>query len=109
MKKLNVLALALVIGTASLFASNVVSDIPTKQIRTQIVDLFKTPKFNIEEDLKVNIFFTFNSAGEIVLLKIDSKDKDVLNYVQESLNNKKVQTPGELYKVFTMTLKITHE
>ncbi len=108
MKKLNLLALAFVIGTASLFAttSNGILDIPVKQISAQIADLFSSPEFYVEDDMTVNILFTFDSEGKIVVLKVDSQNKDVLNYVEKTLNHKKIQTPGEYNRVFTLPLKI---
>ncbi len=108
MKKFNLLALALVIGTMSLFATttNEVPDIPVKVIATQITSLFTTPDFAIEEDLSVNILFTFDSEGKIVVLRVHSKDKDVINYVYETLNHKRINIPGEMNRVFKLPLKI---
>jgi len=107
MKKLKVLALALVITTGSLFAAEIVPDIPVKEIRSQIVDLFHAPEFTLNEELKINIVFTFNSEGKIVVLSVDSKDSDVLDYVRKNLNNKTIDTPGEMNRVFTMPLRLT--
>ena len=107
MKKLNLLALALVIGTASVFATtNELLDIPAKQIASQVAGLFENPDFYVDQDLQVKILFTFDSEGKIVVLRVNSTDKDVLNYVRETLSNKTIQTPGELNRVFTMPLKI---
>jgi hypothetical protein len=112
MKKFNLLALALSIGTMSLFATtttNEVPDIPVKVIATQVASLFTTPNFSIEEDLSVNILFTFDSEGKIVVLRVDSKDKDVLKYVYETMNHKTVVTPGEVNRVFKLPLKIEQQ
>jgi hypothetical protein len=112
MKKFNLLALALAIGTMSLFATtttNEVPDIPVKVIATQIASLFTTPDFAIEEDLSVNILFTFDSEGKIVVLRIHSKDKDVINYVYETLNHKTIETPGEMNRAFKLPLKIKRQ
>lgn len=111
MKKLKLLALALVIGTASLFAKNEVPDIPVKEIRTQVVDLFETPNFNLEKDYNLNIIFTFNVEGEIVIqsvYSIDRKqiDKAVLNYIYKTMDHKMIQTPGELNRAFKLPLKL---
>ena len=108
MKKFNFLALALAIGTMNLFATttNEVPDIPVKVIATQITSLFTTPDFAIEEDLSVKVLFTFDSDGKIVVLRVGSKDKDVVNYVNESMNNKTIDTPGEMNRVFSLPLKI---
>ena len=109
MKNLKVLSFALLIATSSLFATEIVPDIPAKQIRTQVADLFQTPEFNLDEDTIVNISFTFSSEGSIVLLKIDSTDKEVLNYVSKYMNHKMIQTPGEKNRIFTFPLRINKE
>ncbi len=116
MKKLKLLALAVVIGTASLFAKNEVPDIPVKEIRTQVVDLFETPNFIVEKDYNLNIIFTFNSEGEIVVHSVYSIDKDnrkidkdVLNYIYKTMDHKMIQTPGELNRAFKLPLKLKQQ
>ncbi|HEY9168224.1 MAG TPA: hypothetical protein VIN72_01905 [Lutibacter sp.] len=114
MKKFKLLALALAIGTTSLFAANKPADIPAKEIRTQVVDLFKTPNFNVEKDYDLNIVFTFNSEGEIVIQSVYAKDKskidkNVLNYIHKTMDHKIIQTPGEFNRAFTLPLKIKQE
>lgn len=107
MKKIKLLALALVIGTASLFAAN--GDDPkepNKKIRSQIVNLLQASVLNIDNETTVLISFTFSSQGEIVVLNVDSSNKNILNYIRENLNYKKVKNPGEQDKLYTMPLKI---
>ena len=105
MRKFKLLALALVIGTASLFATTV-EDVSKDEIRTQIVELLQTPDFDVNSEMTVNISFTFSSEGEVVVLGVDSKNRNILNYVRENLNYKKIQNPGERDKLYTMPLKI---
>tara|TARA_B100000508_G_C11397962_1_gene246787 strand:- start:551 stop:880 length:330 start_codon:yes stop_codon:yes gene_type:complete len=108
MKRMKLLALALVIGTSSLFAASIFDDdVPAKLIGTQVADLFDTPNFEIEDDLTVNITFTFDSEGKIVVLNVDSRDYDVLNYIRKNMNHQLIQTPGEPNREFIMPLKIT--
>ncbi len=99
-------ALALVIGTASLFATNVDPDDRKKDMRNQIVKLLQTPNFSVDNDIDVTITFTFSSKGEIVVLGVDSNDGEVLNYIRENLNYKKIQNPGERDKLYSMPLKV---
>jgi len=107
MRKFKLLALALVIGTASLFATNVDNpDVPKKEIRNQIINLLGTPDFIVSNEINVIISFTFSSEGEIVVLNVDSKNSDVLNFVRENLNYKKISNPGERDKLYTMPLKV---
>jgi len=99
-------ALALVIGTASVMANNVSPDTPKKEIRTQIVKLLDTPNFTLKKDINVLVTFTFSSDGEIVVLNVNSGNKNVLKYVRKNLNYKKIQNPGERDKLYEMPLKI---
>ncbi|MFK5958295.1 MAG: hypothetical protein QM495_05405 [Lutibacter sp.] len=110
MRKFKVLALALVIGTVSLFATNRDNlKEPTKKIRNQIENLLQASIENIEDEMTVNITFTFSSEGEIVVLKVDTKNRDILNYVRENLNYKKIKTPGVTNKLYTFPLKLKAE
>jgi len=102
MRKLMLTALALVIATTTLFANNVNPDNSTKEMRNQIVTLMDAPNFEIHQEIKVTITFTFSSAGEIVVLNVDSKDSDVLNYIRKNLNQKVISNPGEKFKHYTM-------
>ena len=100
------LAVALVIGTASLLAADVNPDVSKKEMRTQIVKLLNTPNFEVVNDVMVEITFTFSSEGEVVVLNLDSKDRNVLKYVRRNLNYKKIENPGERDKLYTMPLKM---
>ena len=106
MKKFMLLALATVIGTASLFATNVNPDDSKKEMRTQIVELLNTPSFGVKNDVNVEIIFTFSSEGEIVVLNVDSSDHDILKYVRKNLNYQKIQNPGERDKLYSLPLKM---
>jgi hypothetical protein len=106
MKKLMLTAIAIVIATTTLFAANVNPEDTNKNIRSQIVALMEAPHFSINDDLTVTIRFTFNSQGEIIVLDIDSKDKDVLNYIRKNLNHKFINNPGEKDKLYIIPLKL---
>ena len=100
------LALAIVIGTASLFATNVNPEDSKSELRTQIVKLLNTPSFEVENNVNVEITFTFSSEGEIVVLNVDSSDRDILKYVRKNLNYQKIQNPGERDKLYSLPLKM---
>ena len=100
------LALALVIGTASLLATNVNPDDSKKEMRAQIVKLLHTPDFGVDYEMTVNISFTFSSEGEVVVLGVDSQNSTIFHHIRENLNYKKIQSPGEKDKLYTMPLKI---
>jgi len=106
MKKLILTALALVITTTTLFAADVTPDETNKNIRNQIIQLMDAPDFTINEETTVAITFTFDSEGEIIVLKVDSKDHKVLNYVRKNLNHKAIANPGERDKLYSFQLKV---
>jgi hypothetical protein len=107
MRKFKLLALAFVIGMASVFAVNSGNpEGPEKEIRDQIVKLLQTPDFTVTEEMNVVLKFTFNSEGEIVVLCAGCKDKEIVDYIRKNLNHKKFKTPGERDKIYTIPLKI---
>jgi hypothetical protein len=108
MKNLKLLTLALLIGSASLFANTKSTlDIPAKQVAEQVTELFKMPDFAVKGDTRINVVFTFDTEGKIVVLKVDSEDPELLNYVRKSLKNKTIDTPGEPNREFTLPITIS--
>ena len=84
MKKFKLLALALLIGTFGLFASNFENpDVTKKELRNQIIELLQTPDFPVEGTMTITLKFTFNSEGEIVVLCPGCKNEDVVKYIRE--------------------------
>ena len=107
MKKFKLLALALLIGTFGLFASNFENpDVTKKELRNQIIELLQTPYFPVEGTMTITLKFTFNSEGEIVVLCPGCKNKDVVKYIRENLNYKKFKNPGIRDKIYKMPLTI---
>ena len=107
MKKFKLLALALLIGTFGLFASNVENpDVTKKELRTQIVELLQNPNFSVEKEITVTLKFTFNSEGEIVVLCPGCDNKDIVKYIRENLNYKKFKKPGVKDQIYKMRLTI---
>lgn len=107
MKKFNLLVVALLIGSASLFAMN--NEAPNKtnkEIRAQIEQLLQSSEFTVTEEINVRIKFTFNSEGEIVVLCPGCDNKDVVAFIRENLNHKKIKNPGEVNVIYTVPLTI---
>lgn len=106
MKNLKIITIAFIIITSSLFAKDIVPDVPVKEIRTQVIDLFETPNFSINKELTVNVLFTFSSEGDIIVLKIDSIDPKVIKYISSQMNHKMIATPGEPNREFILPVHI---
>jgi hypothetical protein len=107
MNKFKLMAIALVVGTMSLFASNVVNpDVSKDEIKKQIVELVNSVENNFTQETTVKLTFTFSTKGEIVVLGINSKDKKVISFVQENINHKIIKNPGKQYKHYKMPFVI---
>ena len=107
MKKLKLFTLALFIGTAGLFASEISkTELKKSDIGTQIENLLNDTEFLFDNTIEVQIKFTFNSEGEIVVLKVSSSDSNVLNYIRKNLNGKVILNPGERNKLYNLSLKL---
>lgn len=105
MKKIALLIVALVIGTVSLFATNLEDPKkPTKELRNEIIQLLKTPNFAIDKDVTVTIKFTFSSEGEMVVLCPGCDDMQMKKFISSKLNYKIFENPGVRDKVYRMPL-----
>ena len=107
MKKLKLFAFALFIGTTGLFASEISrNDVENPNISTQIENLLSKTEFTFDNTSEIQIKFTFTSEGEIVVVKVNSKDSNVLNYIRKNLNGKAIKNPGERDKFYSLSLKL---
>ena len=107
MNKFRLLAIALVFGTTSLFANTIITpDVSKDEIRKQIIELVENSTNTIENQVIVNVTFTFSTEGEIVVLKVNSTDKQVLSFIRENLNSKTLENPGKLNRHYTMAINI---
>lgn len=83
-----ILVFALIVGTSSLLASNGTNE------------------------PKVKLTFSINSESEIVVLAVDSKKSDILNFVRNDVNGKKIKgknfKTGKANKV-TITFRVDSE
>jgi len=107
MRKAKLLLVAFALGTMGLFANEIdTPNVSKDEIRKQIIELIDLTEVSLQQDLFIDITFTFNSTGEIVVLKVNSMDKDVLNFVRENLNGKKLDKPGKVSKEYTMPISV---
>ena len=110
MKKFKLMAIALVMGTTSLFASSIVNPVGSiEEIHEQIIELIDNVNVDFDENKSVDLIFTFSSAGEIVVLDIDSNDREVIKFIRRHVNYKKIDNPGVQDLIYTVTLKIEEE
>ena len=107
MNKFKLLAIVLMMGVTSLFASsNIDPDVSKDDIRKQIIELVDNTTTVFENEIIVNVIFTFNTEGEIIVLDVDSINEDVLSFIRKNLNHKKLQNPGRVNREYTLPISI---
>lgn len=107
MNKFRLMAIAFVMGTASLFATTIVNPVGSnEEIREQITQLIDNADVDFDENKTVALTFTFSSAGEIVVLDVDSNEREVIKFVRRNVNYKKLDNPGIKDVIYTVTVKI---
>lgn len=105
MKKISlVLVAAALLVSGNLLASTTDNSDPQKNLSTQIWELLNENNLAVDNyDLTGQVLFTVNSEGEIVVISVDTNDKDLESFVKSKLNYKKVELEeviqGKLYKL----------
>ncbi len=107
MKNIKLLVITLILGTSSLFANSIINpEVSKDEIRKQIIELVQNSNDIVSEQIDVKVTFTFNTKGEIVVLKVGSKDKNVLAFIREKLNGKVLENPGKVFRQYSMPISI---
>ncbi|MBP8793718.1 MAG: hypothetical protein KBE41_11835 [Lutibacter sp.] len=107
MKKAILVIVVFVVSSMSLYANEIEAPIVSKdEIRTQIVDLLKDVNTNLSTEAAVDVTFTFNTDGEIVVLSVNSTNKEVLKFIRQNLNGKQIEKPGRVKREYTMPINV---
>ena len=106
MKKLAVLFFVFTMSVTTTFANN--DDDKRKEekaLRTQIVKLLGN--YNSNETVKADVTFLINKKGEIIVISVDSRNRDVERNVKSALNYQYVKKiAAKPMKVYKLPLKI---
>ncbi|RXP64531.1 hypothetical protein EC396_00720 [Lutibacter sp. HS1-25] len=107
MNKFKLLAIAFVFATTTIFANSISNPgISGDEIRKQIIELVDASNSDFNAPISANITFSFSSEGEIIVLKVESIDKDVLTFIRENVNGKVLANPGKVKKTYEMKITI---
>lgn len=111
MKSIKMLLLAVAITFSGvLSASTAPTDAETNTITTDIAKRLEHPNFLLEKEVLTNVMLTINKDNELVVLSVDSDNKNIIGYIKNRLNYSKVSV--ELYgklKNFTVPVRLTIE
>ncbi|MBM1106415.1 hypothetical protein JQC67_09725 [Aurantibacter crassamenti] len=105
MRKLSlVMVAAMLLFTGSIFANEVISNEPSKSLSAQISEILNVNTLSDNAvNQKAQVRFTLNEDGEIVVMSVDTKNKNLETFVKNRLNYKKVEVDeiqeGKLYTV----------
>lgn len=106
MNKFKLVLVALVFGTVTMFASTAKPNVSKEEIKQQVVELVAQADSTISVATTVKVTFAFSTEGEIIVKKIDSKNKEVIAFIRENLNSKKLENPGKIKKDYTMSIEL---
>ena len=101
-------ALALILSTSITAATEPAAD-PNVLIEAsnEIANLLGTPYFDVEEEISASVSLVVNSAGELVVLNVESENDQVESYVKSRLNYHKIKTQLDKGYEYELPLKIT--
>lgn len=93
---------------ATAYANTPTKSSQKKELRTELVNLLgNLEELNKDSKVAANVSFIINEKNEIVVISVDSNNKEVAVLVKGKLNYKKVLASGiERGEVYEMPLKI---
>lgn len=102
------LSLVLVISTLSFANRPEPKGASSEALTKEISKLLENPNFKVSEnEIYATVRFTFNTAGEIVVLSVDTENAVVENFIKERLNYKKPNCDTKFEtNFFTLPVKI---
>ena len=108
MKKLAVLFFAFAMSLTTTFANNdddKRKEEVNKTLRTTIVSLLGDYQGTVSSEAEVT--FMLNRENQIVIISVDSKNKEVESFVKERLNYKRIKdTASKAMKIYKLPIKI---
>ena len=107
MKKTGFALLAALVFVGNVFATEPIDKSPNT-LSKQIQEMLTNNKFQLEDDLTADVRFTVNKQGEIVVLSIDTESENLVGFVKNRLNYKKVELDQvQEGKIYTVPVRIT--
>ncbi len=109
MKKLVLIIIVACISISSFaFNTNTLKAPKNEKLRNEITNILQSATLNFESGfVKAIVTFTVTPKGEIIVLAVDSDNKDIEHYLRGKLNYKKVSFKAKKHGVvFKMPLKI---
>jgi hypothetical protein len=103
--KTALVALALVAGSA-VFAINPTLIVEKNPASTELKKMLNNPEFIVESDMEANVLFTINEDKEIIILSVDTDNRDVERYVFDRLSNEELDSDLQVGKQYIVPIKI---
>lgn len=91
MKSIQMLVLVVTLTFSTMLSANTeAKDAEASAITTEVFKRLEHPKFLLENDVLVHVTLTLNKNNELVVLTVDSENEEIVNYIKDRLNYKKV-------------------
>ena len=109
MKNVKLFILALGLFTLNVSAANLNPIKPTDDLRFEMIDLIGSNYMDemLENEYAADVLFTVNAERELIILSVDSKNKELESYLKRKLNYKKVNhTPSKHGEIYLLPVKM---
>ena len=103
--KTALVALALV-ATSSLFAINPALIAEKSPASNELKKMLNNPEFVVENDMQAEVLFTINEDKEIIVLSVDTDNREVERYVFDRLSYEALDSDLEVGKQYIVPIKI---
>lgn len=109
MKQLKMLVLAVTVAFSSVLSAgtNPEEKAEPKTVIETVSELLKNPDFQLSQDQRALVNLAINHNGEMVVLSVDTDDKNVENFIKSRLNYKKLskEAIGQ-HKTFKLPVRL---
>ena len=96
MRKVSLMLVAILLLASTVgFAKDGIENDPSKELKVKVKKLLNSHfKMSSEEQFNATVVFTINKDREIVVLSVDSVDKNFCVFVKSKLNYKEIKIDG---------------
>lgn len=107
MKKFKLFILSLFIGASAIAATPIDGNGDQKKLQEQVSEYLGKHSLDIEEDIQARLMFMVTSFDEIIVLKVESENKEADEFIKLKLNYKEVKdTKHVKNQIYTLNVKI---
>ena len=103
--KTALVALALV-ASSTVFAINPTLIAEKTPASTELKKMLDNPQFIVENDMEAEVLFTINQDKEIIVLSVDTDNRNIERYVFDRLSHEELDSDLQVGKQYIVPIRI---